>query len=1142
MLFALPSARAQQAATISGTVIDESNHPVIGATVIPYVGEIPSRGGTTTDRDGKFTIVVPADGHLVVSYVGYETVKVTDRTPDQTIRMRMSSQQIEGAVAIGYGKKDPKTLTGAVNVVSPEEIKDFMVGDLATSLRGLVPGLEVSNPNGYRPGEAATLIVRNANMNYLDDNFSNYGEQVEYVNTPLYVIDDYVTDEEEFNNLNPNEIESIVILKDASAAIYGVNGGRGVILVTTNRGQQGAARISYQFQYGWADAMQHPKMLDAYSYGKLWDAVVRAADRGGEEVDYREQLFSAYELEEMKKLDYNMLDKYWSPATRQTHSISLNGGNENATYFTNISYKTMDGNIGRLEYNLWNFRSGVNANLGKWVKASMNVSGNFATQESAYSSMGGGGNGQINDETDYRVLLANPRYIPESVNGMPIVRNGVFNEKGENNTQNYNFDVIQKSENFQRQTPSSLSIQMSLQYDFGAINFLKGLVTRVNYSKSIETTKTNRALGDITIFRMIERADGQGGSSEKYGHLYTGPGVNTDPSNFEKMVLSTAGGTAGNGYISRDMARSDNYQLKWQTDYGRTFGLHDITALFAIDKSESESETLEGKREKPYTFTNGQSVTASGDYSGQFGRSESGMLSYVGRVSYDYADKYLFDFTLRADASTKFAPSNYWGLFPSIGLGWVISEEPWMKSRPNSAISFLKLRGTVGMMGADNIQAWTWMNSFGVGGSRVIFGTNPYAETNTSIQTTYPPGTSGPAPNPEAHWDRKYPINLGIDANFFKSRLSFKVDMFYNFNRDQFMSFRGTDKYASTVGALAATENFGATNNWGIELEAGWRGKIASDWNYRISANTSFGDNKVLVAPWPSIFQIGQTRPNERNQSVAQWAMDCLGIFRSYQEIDEYFDKYHITQYMGLPKDQVHPGMLIYRDVRGRKENSASVIARNPELFDEWGYYIEPDGVVGNGDDYGDIIKLTDRGNYLQCNLNFGASYRNSFSLSGQVQMAWGGYSFVDSNARGALNLVTGKGEDYKSMQASNMPVFWNDMFIYDDVYDTYGNLVVAQNRDGAYPNLRYSGVNSVTSTFWKVNGFSAIWRNLTLAYTLPNRITDYVGISNCRLNVTVQNVMTFYNPYPAKFKSPMVSYAAYPETRTISLGLNVSF
>lgn len=245
--------------------------------------------------------------------------------------------------------------------------------------------------------------------------------------------------------------------------------------------------------------------------------------------------------------------------------------------------------------------------------------------------------------------------------------------------------------------------------------------------------------------------------------------------------------------------------------------------------------------------------------------------------------------------------------------------------------------------------------------------------------------------------------------------------------------------------------------------------------------------------------------------------MQCIGMFRSFQDIDEYFAKYNITSYMGLTKDKVRPGMLMYKDVRGAQQAD--------------GTYAAPDGIV---DQNNDQVCLSNRDNIYGLTMNLGADYKN-FSITAQLGASWGGYTLIPS----AALKPTG------SLEYCNMPSFWNvkNMFSYKDVYDASGKLVVAQNLDGYYPNLAYSDVNAVASSFWRVSAARIELNRLTLAYTIPSLLVKKIGLQSVRLNVTGQNLISFLNPYPDKFMSSMAgSYGSYPNLRKFTVGVNVTF
>ena len=245
--------------------------------------------------------------------------------------------------------------------------------------------------------------------------------------------------------------------------------------------------------------------------------------------------------------------------------------------------------------------------------------------------------------------------------------------------------------------------------------------------------------------------------------------------------------------------------------------------------------------------------------------------------------------------------------------------------------------------------------------------------------------------------------------------------------------------------------------------------------------------------------------------------MQCLGMFRSFQEIEEYFAKYNITQYMGMTKDQVRPGMLIYKDVRG------------PQLTD--GSYAAPDGVVDKDNDQ---VRLSNRSNPYGMTFNINAEYKN-LSLTAQVSAQWGGYTTVPGAALKPGN----------SIEYTNMPSFWNpdNMYVYEDIYDAQNRLLLEANRDAFYPNLAYSSVNSLASTFWRISAASLRLTRLTLAYSIPSKFTKAVGINSARFNITGQNLLNFLNAYPDNFMSPMAgNYGNYPNLRRFTVGVNLSF
>ena len=1084
LTFVMPLCAQNQ--TVTGLVVDVSGEPIIGATVMVVNGTV----GTVTDIDGKFNIKVAPKSKLKVSFVGYTSQIISDLKNPRIVLLEDQLKLDEVVVLGDYGSQKLRNATGAIETISTEELKDLSVGSLGDALAGKINGLHVSLSGG-RPGSTPSLQIRQSSVNTTITPSSDLGGNASP--TPLYVIDGFIADEGAFNNLDINEVENVTVLKDAAAAVYGARAAYGVVLVKTKQGKVGAPKISYSGQFGYTDALMLPKMLNAYDYGRIYNAARAAntATKDQESDDLRVQLFQSDELEAMKGMNYNLLDKEWSAALTQRHSVNISGGTEKATYFGGVSYYQQEGNIGRLDYNRWNYRAGVNANISKWMKASLQVSGNYGETNKPKNVKGGGSDG------DFESLMLHVPYVPDQVNGYYIFHSGMENITNPSDQQKYNFAAVQNaSDNVENQN-QNFSLNGSLEYDFGWSKYLRGLKVKASYSKNISTGKTNTIGTKIDVYRLISR----GGSG---GHLYVGDEIEYNANTLGLYELNN-----GNS-LGRSMNRSDSYQMNLTVSYARQFGKHYVSGLFSIEKAESEWEDLNGSLTDPLPFTDGQSSSVDSNAEGfaqtvTFNRSESGMLSYVGRVNYSYDDKYLFEFMLRSDASAKFAPQNYWGMFPSWSAGWVISDEKWF-DKDKTKIDFLKIRGS---FGKDNVNAWLWTQLYTRNPDKgPIFGTN--SSTNTSATIRMPKQ----GVNPDVHWDKTYKTNFGIDMAFLKNRMSANLDFYYDMGREMFASHQGTSYYPNTVGIQPAPENFGEVDTYGVELSLGWKDKIGKDMSYWVKLTTGYNDNKIRETGWKAAYDFDKLVRNERSDR-GLWGYECIGMFRSYQEINEYFDKYSITKYLGNTKENVHPGMLIYKDVRGQYDEST-------------GTFGPADGIV----DEQDYIKISHRAsNPYGGTLNFGFSYKD-FSISAQFGASWGAYSLVPTTMRK---------ESYS--EYSNVSAMWKDMFVYEDIYDANNIVTVAQNRNAKYPNIRYSSVNGAPSTFWKVSAATVQLRNMTVAYALPKEWLKIIGISSCRFNLTCQNVFNFLNPYPeGAWASWAGSYGYYPNLRKFTLGVNVSF
>ena len=1097
-LFAMPAFAQNQ--TITGTVLDELGEPVIGATVT-VAG---TKTATVTDLDGNYKISAPKGAKLVITYIGYlpQTVK-----EGGTVSLQEDKQSLEEVVVVGYGSQKKAHLTGSVGTVDMNDVQDLAAGGLASTLSGLVNGLSVSGGDA-RPGENARLSIRDVN---------SLGEIGSTAQEPLFVIDGYIYPNdvkvgnsfqnlgaEAFNNLDPSEVESISVLKDASAAVYGARAANGVILVTTKKGKLGKPSISYSGTFGFTDEISRPKMLSAYDYGRLYNAIA-AADPLNTSLNNKTGLYQQSELEAMKSLDYDLLDKYWKAAFTHKHSVNISGATDVVNYFAGVSYFKQDGNLGKLDYDRWNYRAGVDVKISKWLSANLTVSGDYADKNKPLLKVGG-----TNDEKDYNLMLTRPRYIPEEVDGYYIPAYGISNSSKSQN-QNYSFAVLQNNGDYSKNRTSNMNINGSINYDFGWNKYLKGLKLRFSYSKSINNDKTNQYGSSFRLYQMTNRYGEQ-------NHLYTPTSADEEfdylaSGNFNALNLNN-----GN-MLYRTTTRTDNYQINFTAQYQRTFGKHDVSALFSIEKSEAESEYLMGQVDSPYEFTTGQSNSATGDQHTTFTRYESGTLSYIGRVNYAYDSKYLFEFLLRSDASTKFAPQNYWGTFPAFSAGWAASEEPWFKNTKwLNWIDYFKLRASYGITGRDNTAPWQWMQVYAQDANKgTVFGWNSDSGRRITINK------NNSAVNPDVHWDKSYKFNIGFDARFLQQRLTVTFEHYREWNREMLLYL--SQDIASTIGTQSAAMNLGEMNSWGYELSLTWRDKIGKDIKYHVGINTGYSDNKVLNMDFEQNYIYRQIVKDGRTD-IGLWGMQCIGMFRTFHDIDEYFDKYMVKEdgtygtYMGLTKDKVRPGMLIYKDIRGTYDS-------------ETGTYAGPDGIV---DQDNDQVQLGTRGNIYGFTINAGAEWKG-LSLTAQFNANWGGYMTIPSSALGVAS--------NSNIEFYNMPSFWNpdNMYVYQNIYDGKGNLLMRMNHEALYPNLAYQSVNSVASSFWRVSAARVTLNRVTIAYSLPSKWFKSVGINSARVNITGMNLINFYNPYPDNFTSPIAgTYGSYPNLRKWTIGVNLSF
>jgi TonB-linked SusC/RagA family outer membrane protein len=1050
--------RQSIAVQISGTVKDETDTPLPGVNVLVKGTTL----GTTTDSDGKYVLSIDDENSvLIFSFIGYASQEIpVDKRTVIDISMVPDIKALQEVVVVGYGQQKKIHLTGAVESIEAQELEDIPASNLGTALAGRVLGVEVSGGN-TRPGSVGRLTIRNP-MSLSKDGGNN---------NPLFVIDGVIqiaadgsNDATIFNNLDPTEVKSISFLKDASAAIYGSRGANGVVLVTTKRGTEGKPRISYNGTFGLNDEAYRTKMLSAYDYGRYYNIVngPNGANKDPEGADKASHFFSQDELDHFKTINHDWLDEAWSAASNVRHNVNVSGGSDNATYFANVSYFTQNGNLASLDYDRWNFRAGTDIKVANSLKVGLQVGGYYGDLTKTFNKIG-----NENDENDYRNLLKAPRYVPMYLDGYAVKPPGSTNDK---NIANYHFFEIERLGNLSTNDEQYLTVNLYAEYE---VPFVPGLKARASHGRNMGATRGTQVGTSYWLYEFDKLGENK--------HIYEGAPM-----------------TLGRRYLNGDRIYFSNrkalsHQSNLTLSYAKELGRHSVSALFTVERGESESSQEDVWKEKPAQSTTGHFGTAFGVIDGKTAFAESGTMSYAARANWSYADKYLAEFLFRTDASTKFSPENYWGKFYSGSVGWVVTNENFFSS---NVFDFLKVRYSAGLLGKDDTRPWQWRQRYTFqGGKGAVFGGNADASTGMKMEAS---------PNPDATWSDEFKNNFGIDARFMNSRLSATIETFYNKGTNLLIERTGI--VPITVGGTIAAENFGKIDFFGYEVALGWDDQ-KGDFRYGINTRFTWYDNKVKVGNFneTDILYPWNAQPG-RSSDNGVWGYDHLGMFRDQAEIDAYVEQYQITQVFGTPIAELRPGMFYYRDVRGPLQADNSFAA--------------PDGII----DENDQVQLAKRqSNHYGYGVTLKLGYK-SLSFDCVIAGAFGGWSEMDRT--GLDDAVTNNYRIEDSYQSA--PRFWNNIYDPD------------LNPNGVYPNPYHSEISlDPISSFWRVDAFRMRIRSFNINYNLPKRLISALKVSSARVYLSGMNPLNLYNPFD--YKDSDGAFDTYPVLRTYALGVNLT-
>jgi len=795
LLLLMPVHSFAQNLRVEGRVLDELGEGMIGAGVVIQ----GTTTGTITDMDGHFVLPsVPRGAILEVSSVGYATQEVQVTGTGIIVQMELDSRALDEAVVVAYGQQKKVTITGAVSAVSGEGLLKAPVANVANALQGNLPGVSAVQASGMPGADEPVIRIRGVGS-------LNSAE-------PLVLVDDV---ERSFSQLDANEIESISVLKDASAtAVFGVRGANGVILVTTKRGTTGKASVTASASAAMQTISKFIDFADSYTYGQMWnytaitDALPMSQWPASRQIDdytpyagtgirFSQEVMEHFRKNDMPRtfpsmdwIKYIMKDSAW----QEQANVNVNGGTEKVRYFVSAGFlnqdslfKTFSNNKNEtFNYKRLNYRANLDIDVSKRSQISITLGGRMQDRNTM-----GGGEGFL-----FRYLQGATPYA-----GSGIDEEGRHIVSDPNIVGPFDRDALSNYYNLGYQNESTNVLNFDIQYKLDLGFITQGLDFKVKASYNSEyTARKNRENGYGT------------------GLTYIATIVNG------QEVLRKENITWPTPYNEAKWG-SRNWYTEASFNYARRFGQHNIGALLLYNQSKTY-----------YPWDSDGSLYQS---------IPKGYVGLVGRVTYDYATKYLLDFNIGYNGSENFAPGKRYGTFPSISLGWIPSSESWWEPLKN-VIGYLKIRGSWGLVGNDNTNgarflylpgAWQFYQ-----GSTTVNPQNRGANFGTSggwLQAVKEL-TSG---NPNVTWETASKINVGVDAAFIKDRLHAYVDFFWE-DRDHILV--SNESTLSAVTSLPSSYvNEGRVKNHGFEVTLNWEDHFG-DFRYSISPNFSFARNEVV--------------------------------------------------------------------------------------------------------------------------------------------------------------------------------------------------------------------------------------------------------------------------------------------------------
>jgi len=1007
--------------TVTGKVTDNKGESLPGVSIVLS----GSSTGTTTNTDGIYEILVPSDKSVLeFSFVGFQ--KQSETVGARSAINVILTEDVKGldeVVVVGYGTQKRQSVTGAVSQISGSELLKAPMGNISSRLGGVLPGVIALQQSGQPGADASSILVRGASAKYIVDGIQR-----------------------DFSEIDPNEIATITILKDASsAAVYGLDA-NSVVIITTKRGQIAPSRISFTATYGISDNAYMLDMLNGPEYA-YWYNMAR-------QMDGDTPIFSADDVAKMTAGtggwgNTNWYKKTFGIGQNKDFNVNATGGNEKIKYFVSAGNYQQTGNVKNFNYNRFNLRSNIDASITRNLTLSFNVSGRIEDRKGPlYSANPGDWN-----NVPQQAIRALP-FVPETYQGLPV----------STRTASSYVSPLAASEltGYNNSKTSTVETNFELNYNVPLVHGLSVKFVAA-YDISYNTSK---------IF-----------STPYYTYVANRPTSQSDDISYN-YTNDARGVTAS---LTEGLNHYTHFTTNTSIKYESKFGLNNLTALALFESINRDGDLFSAAGqgfdiyaldELSYANLADKNVVGGSSY-------QQRIAGFLGRINYDYDNKYIAEASLRYDGSYLFdgmEKGKRWAPFPAGSLGWRISKEDWFRNAVRF-VNDLKVRGSIGLTSSTSgVPAYAYLNTMSYVSNAVVINGTALNGLNTS----------NPA-NASLTWPKTLQYNAGFDATLWKGLLGVEFDVFYKYMYDIIANTVST--YPPSYGGyVPSVENSDKQDHKGFEIVLSHQ-KTIGDFSYKMAFNGTY-----TMSRWLKCSQDSPNTPDwlklTGKEVGAQVGFIALGLFQSQDEINNS---------ALIPGSAVRPGDIKYLDRNG-------------------------DGVITYDQDRGYI----------------GKSAYPKFVGGFSFNAAWKGIdlSLLLQGALGSDVALTGVYSGGIMDNTSMTKPFYHDgnspKYIVENAWRE-------DNLSGEFPRLTIvpaSSNNAYSSTFWYRNGDYLRLKSMQLGYSFPAKWMNSAGIYKARIYVEGQNMLTFshlakYNIDP---EEPGVSNGYYPQQRIFSLGLNLTF